>query len=142
MIEGHPQSANDFLDLLELETNQLDYIGLLHHWKVYTYLSGDERFYLYVSVAKKYAFNCMYEVQSTKKRQDFNCFFDREYVFEQDSELCQYAVIVNKRYPMSLRGLLYLWASSQPKILERYSSLKMLLVALRVVKLTKRHLQS
>jgi hypothetical protein len=79
-----PETANDFLEALSLETNQLDYVGMLNHWKVYTFIdsSTEERCYVYASVTRKYTFNCMYEVQLTKKRLSEMCLFGTEYVFE------------------------------------------------------------
>lgn len=63
-----PQTTKELIECLQLDCKSLEYMGLLNHWKVYTYCTDTERRFLYVCAGDKYLSNCIYEVQYSKSR--------------------------------------------------------------------------
>ena len=122
-----------------MEVENLKYLGVEGHWKVY-YEEGSLTRFVYLSAKPQFVFNCIYEVQFYKSRVGCDGLFGKELVFEDESrEPLALAVEVN-RPAIFLDDLIYrVWQSSSraSRCMEYYSELKVYYILFQIVSLVK-----
>ena len=57
------KTADELKEVLKI-TAELEFVGVMAHWKVYTYLdsAAENRSFVYLSLESSLVFNCLYEV--------------------------------------------------------------------------------
>ena len=67
-IKAKVTNAADLKEVLKLSNAPLEFVGVMAHWKVYTFIDNfaANRSFVYLSLDSTLVFNCLYEVQFCK----------------------------------------------------------------------------
>ena len=122
-----------------LQVDNLKYLGVEGHWKVY-YEEGSLTRFVYLSAKPQFVFNCIYEVQLYKSKVGCDGLFGKELVFEDENgEPLALIVKVNKP-AVYLDDLIYrVWQSPSraSSCMEFHSELKVYYILFQIVYLVK-----
>ncbi len=119
-IKAQVKTGTELSEVLKLHGVQLEFVGVMAHWKVYTFIenTAQNRSFVYLSLNSNLVFNCLYEVQFCKHYLQAQALFKEEYIFEKHGKPVGLAVLV-QRPTMTLRGLLEtMWNREQAKLIQ------------------------